>query len=195
MYENVQIHETAIVDHGASIGRGTVIWHWVHVCGGARIGKNVSLGQNVFVGNEAVIGNDCKIQNNVSVFDNVHIEENVFCGPSMVFTNVYNPRAEINRKKEFRTTLVKRGASLGANCTIICGIQIGEYAFIGAGSVVKSSVPDFQVVAGVPAQPIGWMKKNGEKLPFPVSGYQEYYCPESNETYCLEGNIVRVLKQ
>ncbi|MDA9953347.1 N-acetyltransferase [Planktomarina sp.] len=194
MYENVKIHETAIVDPGAEIGSGTRVWHWVHICGGSRIGRNVSLGQNVFVGNVAIIGDNCKIQNNVSIYDNITLEDGVFCGPSVVFTNVYNPRAGVDRKKEFKTTYIKRGASLGANCTIICGVEIGEYAFIGAGSVVKSKVPDFQIVAGVPAKPIGWMKKNGDRLPFSIEGHEEYICIDSNEKYLLEGNRVRVTK-
>jgi UDP-2-acetamido-3-amino-2,3-dideoxy-glucuronate N-acetyltransferase len=132
---DVSIHPTAIVDAGANIGQGTRIWHWVHVSGGARIGERCSLGQNVFIGNRVVIGNNVKIQNNVSVYDEVTLEDDVFCGPSMVFTNVYNPRSAIPRKDEYRPTLVKRGATLGANCTVICGRTIGEYAFIGAGAV------------------------------------------------------------
>jgi UDP-2-acetamido-3-amino-2,3-dideoxy-glucuronate N-acetyltransferase len=128
-----QAHPSAIIDAGAQIGEGCRIWHWVHVCGAAKIGKSVSLGQNVFVGNKVIIGDRCKIQNNVSVYDNVTLEEGVFCGPSMVFTNVYNPRSLIERKSEYRDTLVKRGATLGANCTVVCGVTIGEYAFIGAG--------------------------------------------------------------
>jgi len=160
----VNIHATAIVDEGAQIGEGSRVWHWVHVCSGARIGKGVSLGQNVFVGNKVVIGDRCKIQNNVSVYDNVTLEEGVFCGPSMVFTNVYNPRALIERKNEYRNTLVKNGATLGANCTIVCGITIGEYAFIGAGAVVNRNVPSYALMLGVPARRRGWMCSCGTQL-------------------------------
>ena len=159
---NYQVHPSAIVDDGATIGDGSRIWHFVHVCGGAKIGESVSLGQNVFVGNNVAIGDNCKIQNNVSVYDNVTLEDGVFCGPSMVFTNVYNPRSEIGRKDEYQDTLVKKGATLGANCTIICGVIVGEYAFVGAGAVVNQDVPDFALVVGVPAKQIGWMSEFGE---------------------------------
>jgi len=158
------VHPTAIVDDGAQIGEGTRIWHWVHVCGGAKIGEKCSLGQNVFVGNRVVIGDNVKIQNNVSVYDNVTLEDDVFCGPSMVFTNVYNPRAAISRKHEFRDTLVRRGATLGANCTIVCGVTIGEYAFVGAGSVVNRDVPPYALMLGVPARRTGWMCTCGVSL-------------------------------
>lgn len=154
-------HETAIVDEGAEVGEGTRIWHWAHICGGAKIGKNCSFGQNVFVGNKVIIGNGVKIQNNVSVYDNVTLEDDVFCGPSMVFTNVYNPRSAINRKNEYRDTVVKKGATLGANCTIVCGVTIGKYAFVGAGAVVTKDVPDYALVVGVPAKQIGWMDEEG----------------------------------
>ena len=154
-------HETAIVDDGAQIGDNTSIWHWVHICAGAIIGNGCSLGQNVFVGNAAVIGDNVKIQNNVSVYDSVRLEDGVFCGPSMVFTNVYNPRSGISRKKEYRDTVVKCGATLGANCTIVCGVTIGEFAFVGAGSVVNKNVPAFALMVGVPARQIGWMTKDG----------------------------------
>jgi UDP-2-acetamido-3-amino-2,3-dideoxy-glucuronate N-acetyltransferase len=160
-------HETAIIDQGAKIGINTRIWHWTHICGGAIIGEKCRLGQNVFVGNRVVIGNNVKIQNNVSVYDNVTLEDDVFCGPSMVFTNVYNPRSEISRKNEYRDTLVKKGATLGANCTIICGHTIGQYAFIGAGAVVNCDVPDFALMVGVPARQIGWMNRFGERLDSP----------------------------
>lgn len=158
------IHPTAIVDDGAHIGAGTRIWHWTHVCAGARIGERCTLGQNVFIGNDVVIGANVKIQNNVSVYDAVRLEDDVFCGPSMVFTNVYNPRAAINRKAEYRPTLVRRGATLGANCTIVCGTTIGEFAFIGAGAVINRDVPAFALMAGVPARRIGWVDARGERL-------------------------------
>jgi UDP-2-acetamido-3-amino-2,3-dideoxy-glucuronate N-acetyltransferase len=183
--KNITIHFTAIVDEGAQIGEDSRIWHWVHICGGARIGKGVSLGQNVFVGNKVVIGDNCKIQNNVSVYDNVTLEDGVFCGPSMVFTNVYNPRSLIERKNEYRDTLVKKGATLGANCTIVCGITIGEYAFIGAGSVVNRDVKPYALMVGVPARQIGWMSEFGEQIPLPLEGSGEYTCPHSLQQYSL----------
>lgn len=181
-------HPSAIVDEGAQIGDDSRVWHFVHVCGGAKIGKGVSLGQNVFVGNRVEIGDRCKIQNNVSVYDNVFLEEGVFCGPSMVFTNVYNPRALIERKDEYRDTLVKRGATLGANCTVVCGVTIGEYAFIGAGAVVNADVPPYALMVGVPARQIGWMSEYGEKLDLPVSGQADTVCPHTGMRYRLDGN-------
>jgi UDP-2-acetamido-3-amino-2,3-dideoxy-glucuronate N-acetyltransferase len=185
-------HQTAIVDDGASIGEGTRIWHWVHVCGGARIGERCSLGQNVFVGNKVVIGNNVKIQNNVSVYDDVTVEDDVFCGPSMVFTNVYNPRSAIVRKAEYRPTLVRRGATLGANCTIVCGVTIGQHAFVGAGAVVTADVPDFALVVGVPAKRIGWMSRFGEQLDLPVDGTGEAKCPHTGDRYVLTGGVCRL---
>ena len=184
-------HETAIVDEGARIGEGTRIWHWTHVCGGARIGRNCSLGQNVFVGNRVVIGDNVKIQNNVSVYDNVTLEDEVFCGPSMVFTNVYNPRSAVPRKDEYRDTLVRRGATLGANCTIVCGVTIGRYAFIAAGAVVNRDVPAYALMAGVPARRIGWMSEHGERLDLPLEGEAEAVCPATGERYRLHGGEVR----
>jgi UDP-2-acetamido-3-amino-2,3-dideoxy-glucuronate N-acetyltransferase len=184
------IHPSAIVDDGAEIGDGSRVWHFVHVCGGARIGKSVSLGQNVFVGNKVIIGNRCKIQNNVSVYDNVTLEEGVFCGPSMVFTNVYNPRSLIERKDEYRDTLVKRGATLGANCTIVCGVTIGAFAFVGAGAVVQRDVPDFALMVGVPARQIGWMSAYGEKLDLPVDGVAETTCPHTGDRYSLRNGTL-----
>lgn len=183
-------HETAIVDEGARIGDDSRVWHWVHVCGGARIGRGVSLGQNVFVGNKVTIGDHCKIQNNVSVYDNVHLEDGVFCGPSMVFTNVHNPRSLIERKDEYRDTLVKKGATLGANCTIVCGIIIGEFAFVGAGAVITKDVKPYALMVGVPAKQIGWMSEYGEQLDLPLSGDAETTCPHTGEKYQLTDGIV-----
>ena len=183
-------HDSAIVDEGAQIGEGSRIWHFVHVCAGARIGKGVSLGQNVFVGNQVVIGDRCKIQNNVSVYDNVTLEEGVFCGPSMVFTNVYNPRSLIERKSEYRDTLVKKSATLGANCTIVCGSTIGEYAFIGAGAVVNKDVPAYALMVGVPARQIGWMSEFGEQLDLPLKGKAEATCTHSGARYVLQGSVL-----
>ncbi|MGN5376490.1 acyltransferase [Sphingomonas hankookensis] len=181
------IHETAIVDAGATIGEGTRIWHWAHICSGARIGAGCSLGQNVFVANDVVIGDNVKVQNNVSVYDAVTLEDDVFCGPSMVFTNVYNPRSAIARKDEYRPTLVRRGTTLGANCTIVCGVTIGEYAFVGAGSVVNRDVVPYALMVGVPARQVGWMSAHGERLPLPVSGEGEAACPHSGTVYRLTG--------
>lgn len=159
--------ESAIIDAGAQIGDGTRIWHWVHICAGARIGKNCSFGQNVFVGNDVVVGNNCKVQNNVSIYDAVTLEDGVFCGPSMVFTNVVNPRAAVIRKHEYRRTLVKKGATIGANATIICGVSLGEYSFIAAGAVITKDVEPYALMVGVPARRIGWMDENGERVAEP----------------------------
>ena len=177
-------HESAIVDEVVTIGEGTKIWHFSHVCSGAVIDA-CSLGQNVFVGNQVVIGNNCKIQNNVSVYDNVTLEDNVFCGPSMVFTNVYNPRSAVSRKNEYRDTLVGQGATLGANCTIVCGVNLGRYAFIGAGAVVNKDVPDYALMVGLPARQIGWMSEYGEQLDLPLSGHEEAQCPHTQQHYRL----------
>ncbi|MBV8604051.1 MAG: N-acetyltransferase [Pelomonas sp.] len=184
-------HESAIVDAGAELGAGTKVWHFAHVCGGARVGPGCSLGQGVFVGNDVVIGAGCKVQNNVSVYDAVTLEDEVFCGPSMVFTNVYNPRAAVVRKDEYRRTVVRRGATLGANCTIVCGVEIGRYAFVGAGAVVHRNVPDFALMVGVPARRVGWMSRHGERLEF-VDGVAQ--CPATGERYRLvEANQVELL--
>ena len=187
---NYRVHETAIIDKGAQIGEGSRIWHWVHVCAGAKIGKAVSLGQNVFVGNKVVIGDKCKIQNNVSVYDNVTLEEGVFCGPSMVFTNVFNPRALVERKNEYRNTLVKKGVTLGANCTIVCGVIIEKYAFISAGAVVCKDVPPYALMVGVPAKQVGWMSKFGEPIPLPLEGEGMYKCTHTGQTYQLKNSII-----
>ena len=187
-----QVHPTAIIDDGATIGNETRIWHWVHVCGGARIGENCSLGQNVFVGNDVCIGNGVKIQNNVSIYDSVQLEDDVFCGPSMVFTNVYNPRAAVVRRDEYRKTLVKRGASLGANATIVCGITIGEYAFVGAAALVNRDVPPYALMVGVPARQTGWMSQHGERLLLPLEGDGEAVCPQSGIRYFLKSGSVSI---
>lgn len=184
-------HPSAIVDDGAQIGKDSRVWHFVHICGGARIGEGVSLGQNVFVGNKVVIGDRCKIQNNVSVYDNVTLEDGVFCGPSMVFTNVYNPRSLVERKDQYRDTIVKKGATLGANCTIVCGVTIGEYAFIGGGAVINRDVPAYALMVGVPAKQIGWMSEHGEQLELPLTGEGMVVCEHSGASYRLEGNVLR----
>jgi len=185
---NYWSHESTIIDDGATLGEGTKVWHFSHVCSGATIGEGCSIGQNVFVGNRVVIGNRCKIQNNVSVYDNVTLEDDVFCGPSMVFTNVYNPRAAIIRKEEYRNTLVHQGATLGANCTVVCGVTIGHYAFIGAGAVVNKDVPDYALMVGVPARQIGWMSEYGEQLDLPLNGQEEAICPYTKQRYRLNEN-------
>ena len=183
------VHASAIVDAGARLGEGTRVWHFAHVCAGARIGARCSLGQGVYVGNAVVIGDNVKIQNHVSVFDAVTLEDDVFCGPGMVFTNVRNPRAAVVRKHEYRPTLVRQGATLGANCTIVCGTTIGRHAFVGAGAVVSRDVPDFALVVGVPARRIGWMSRHGERLALPVSGEAEARCPATGERYRLRGAV------
>ncbi len=179
-----QIHPSAIVDPGAQLGAGTRVWHFAHVCAGARIGEGCSLGQGVYVGNEVVIGRNVKVQNNVSVFDGVTLGDDVFCGPSVVFTNVHNPRSAVPRKSEYRPTLVKRGATLGANCTVVCGTTIGRHAFVGAGAVVSRDVSDFALVVGVPAKQIGWVSRHGERLVF-VDGRAA--CLATGERYVLRG--------
>jgi UDP-2-acetamido-3-amino-2,3-dideoxy-glucuronate N-acetyltransferase len=191
---NYTVHETSIVDAGAQIGAGTRIWHWVHVSAGAQIGARCSLGQNVYVGSRVRIGDNVKIQNNVSIYDEVTLEDDVFCGPSMVFTNVYNPRAAVPRKNEYRPTLVRRGATLGANCTIVCGVTIGAHAFIGAGAVVTRDVPDYGLVAGVPGKQIGWMSEHGERLALPLRGDGEASCPQTGKRYRLRDGRVEAVK-
>lgn len=186
----ITIHPTAIVDEGAIIGDGSRVWHFAHICGGARIGRDCSFGQNVFVGNDVTIGNNVKVQNNVSVYDSVHLEDDVFCGPSMVFTNVYNPRAGIVRKNEYRVTYIKKGATLGANSTIVCGVTVGEYAFIAAGAVVNRDVKPYALMAGVPARQIGWVSEFGEQLALPLRGSAEGRCQHTGEHYQLNGDIL-----
>jgi UDP-2-acetamido-3-amino-2,3-dideoxy-glucuronate N-acetyltransferase len=189
----VTIHPTAIVDDGASLGEGTRVWHWAHICGGARIGERCSFGQNVFVGNDVVIGNNCKVQNNVSIYDAVTLEDDVFCGPSMVFTNVYNPRSALVRKDEYRRTLVKKGATIGANATLVCGITLGEYAFIGAGAVVNHDVKPYALMVGVPAKQVGWMSEHGERMDLPLQGEGSYTCPHSGCRYRLsQGHVTNL---
>ena len=189
------IHPSAIVDAGAQLGDGCRVWHFVHISAGARIGEKCSFGQNVFVGNDVLIGSNVKIQNNVSVYDGVTLEDDVFCGPSMVFTNVYNPRSAVTRKDEYRRTIVKRGATLGANSTIVCGTAIGRHAFIGAGAVVNRDVPDFALVVGVPARQIGWMSRFGEKLQLPVESAEpvEATCPNTGDRYRLTGKTLSLI--
>ena len=187
------IHATAIVDAGAVIGDGTRVWHWVHICSGAVIGRNCSLGQNVFVGNRVRIGDNVKVQNNVSIYDNVTVEDDVFCGPSMVFTNVYNPRSAVSRKDEYRDTTVRRGATLGANCTIVCGVEIGQHAFVGAGAVVNRDVPAFALMVGVPARHIGWMSRFGEKLPLDTTGDGTVVCAHTGDQYVMTAGVLRLV--
>lgn len=189
-----QVHSSAVVDEGAQIGEGSRVWHFVHVCSEARIGKNCSLGQNVFVGNKVLIGDGCKIQNNVSVYDNVTLEDGVFCGPSMVFTNVYNPRSLVARKSEYKNTVVRKGATLGANCTIVCGVSVGQYSFVGAGAVINKDVPDYALMVGVPARQIGWMSRFGEQLDLPLAGEAETVCPHTGDCYRLANGSVSLIK-
>jgi UDP-2-acetamido-3-amino-2,3-dideoxy-glucuronate N-acetyltransferase len=189
--ENSITHSTAIIDEGAQIGKDCRIWHWTHICSGAKIGNGCSFGQNVFVGNDVQIGNNVKIQNNVSIYDSVVLEDDVFCGPSMVFTNVYNPRAAVNRKNEYRITTVKKGATIGANATIVCGVVVGEHSFIGAGALVNRDVLAFAMMVGVPAKQIGWVSKYGVRLNFSLDNGFRAVCPQTGEDYVLESGQVR----
>ena len=191
--EKAFIHESSYVDDDVSIGPGTKVWHFSHVMSNCNIGRDCSLGQNVVIGPHVSIGDRVKIQNNVSVYEGVTLEDGVFCGPSCVFTNVNNPRAEIVRKDEYRRTTVRRGASIGANATIVCGHDLGEYCFIAAGAVVTREVPAYALMAGTPARQIGWMSKTGEKIPLPLDGSGEYKCKQSNEMYVLENGFMRVV--
>jgi UDP-2-acetamido-3-amino-2,3-dideoxy-glucuronate N-acetyltransferase len=194
MTASTTIHPSAIVDAGAQLGAGCRVWHFVHICAQARIGERCSFGQNVFVGNDVQIGNNVKIQNNVSVYDAVTLEDDVFCGPSMVFTNVYNPRAAVIRKDEYRRTLVRQGATLGANSTIVCGVTVGRYAFIGAGAVVNRDVKDFALMVGVPARQVGWSSRHGERLALPLQGNSEANCPATGERYRLVDGLCELIE-
>ncbi len=189
------IHPSAIVDEGAVLGENCRVWHFVHISAGAQIGDGCSFGQNVYVGNDVSIGHNVKIQNNVSVYDAVTLEDDVFCGPSMVFTNVYNPRSAVARKEEYRRTVVRKGATLGANSTIVCGVTIGRHAFIGAGAVVNRDVPEFALMVGVPARRAGWMSRYGERLALPVEGEGEATCPHTGDKYHLRGDTLTLLPQ
>lgn len=184
------IHPTAVVDAGAKLGNGTKVWHWTHVSATATIGRDCVLGQNVYIGERVRIGSKVKIQNNVSVYEGVTLEDEVFCGPSMVFTNVIEPRGGLNKKNEFRKTLVRKGATLGANSTIICGNTIGAHAFVGAGAVVSRSVPDYALVLGVPAVIVGWVSEFGKRLSLPVEGDGEARCPVTSDIYIKVGSAV-----
>jgi len=185
-------HKSAEIDDDVLIGEGTKIWHFSHVLSGATIGKNCSIGQNVVVGAKARIGNGCKIQNNVSVYEGVLLEDEVFCGPSMVFTNVMNPRAAISRKDEFCNTTVRKGVTFGANCTIVGGVEIGEYAFVGAGTVVINDVPPYALMVGNPARQIGWMTRFGRKMDLPLEGSGEYTCPDTGDKYVMDSDRVKL---
>ena len=189
-YKEVFVHDTSFIDENVTIGQGTKIWHFNHILKDCKIGKDCSFGQNVVVGPTVTVGNKVKIQNNVSVYEGVTLEDGVFCGPSCVFTNVNNPRSEILRKHEYRKTLVRRGATLGANCTIVCGVTIGKFAFIGAGAVVSKDVPDYALMIGVPGKQVGWMSEYGEKLDLPITGNAETICKHTNQVYELKDNKV-----
>jgi len=187
---NYKCHPTAIIDEGAEIGANSSIWHWSHICSKSKIGKEVKIGQNVYIADNVIVGDNCKIQNNVSIYNGVTLESDVFCGPSMVFTNVLNPRSHINRKDEFKKTLIKKGVTLGANCTIICGVTLGEFSFIAAGAVVTKNVKPYALIAGVPSKQIGWMSMYGKKLDLPLSGSAETVCESTGQKYILKNNNV-----
>lgn len=185
-------HESAFIDEGCSIGKGTKIWHFSHIMPNCRLGENCNIGQNVVISPDVVLGRNVKVQNNVSIYTGVICEDDVFLGPSMVFTNVINPRSAINRKAEYAKTIVKKGASIGANATIVCGHDIGEYAFIGAGAVVTKHVPAFALMVGNPARQMGWISEYGHRLEFDTNGNAT--CPESGDTYKLENNTVQKIE-
>ena len=189
-YKDIFIHETSFIDDDVKIGIGTKIWHFSHVLNGCEIGKNCSFGQNVVVGPNVDIGNHVKIQNNVSVYEGITLEDSVFCGPSCVFTNVHNPRSKIVRKNEYRKTLVQMGVTLGANCTIVCGVTLGKFSFIGAGAVISKDVPDYALMIGVPAKHVGWMSEYGEKLDLPLKGNAKTICKHTNQKYQLKDDKV-----
>lgn len=189
--KNYFTHESAYIDEGCEIGEGSKIWHFSHLMPHSKIGKDCSLGQNVFVASNVVLGNNVKVQNNVSIYEGVSCEDDVFLGPSMVFTNVYNPRSGVIRKDEYRQTIVKKGASIGANATIVCGNNIGQYAFIGAGAVIKTEVPDYALMVGVPARQIGWISEHGERLVFDENNLAT--CPGNGEKYRLNDHKVNKL--
>jgi len=192
-YKDVFIHETSYIDDDVTIGVGTKIWHFSHVLNDCKIGENCSFGQNVVIGPNVNIGNHVKIQNNVSVYEGVTLEDGVFCGPSCVFTNVHNPRSKIVRKNEYRKTLVLKGVTLGANCTIVCGVTIGKFSFIGAGAVISKDVPNYALMVGVPAKQVGWMSEYGEKLDLPLKGNAETICKHTNQKYQLKDNKVTLI--
>jgi len=189
------VHPTAVIDEGARIGAGSKVWHFVHVSTDSQVGIDCTLGQNVYVGNQVVIGDRVRIQNNVSVFEGVVLESEVFCGPSMVFTNVLNPRAALEKKDQFLETRVKRGASLGANCTIICGVTIGKFAFVGAGAVVTKNVPDYALMVGVPATQVGWVSEYGERLDLPVDGQGTAACSHTGLEYILSDRVLKRISE
>lgn len=182
------VHESAYVDDGVALGEGTKIWHFSHILPGSRLGRNCSVGQNVMIGPDVAVGDNCKIQNNVALYKGVTLEEGVFCGPSCVFTNVINPRAEVERKDEFRPTVVRRGATIGANATIVCGNELGAYCLIAAGAVVTKPVPAFALMAGVPARRVGWVSRAGEILD------ETLVCPRTGERYGVKGETLRIIK-
>ncbi len=187
IHPSVFSEPSAIIDKGATIGSNTKIWHWVHISAGAIIGENCSFGQNVFISNKVIIGNNVKVQNNVSIYDNVTLQDDVFCGPSMVFTNVINPRSKIKRKSEYKKTLVMKGATLGANCTIICGVSIGENAFVAAGAVITKNIKPYALVKGVPGKQVSWISEYGENIPLPLKGCGSWTCQKMNVKYSLKG--------
>ncbi len=193
MKMKTQIHNTAVIDEGAKIGSGSKIWHWTHICSGAQIGSNVTVGQNVYIAPNVRVGNGCRVQNNVSIFEGVILEANVFCGPSMVFTNVINPRAFVNRKSEFKKTYVENGATLGANCTIVCGVHLGAFCFVGAGAVVTKDIQPHALMVGVPARQVGWVSEHGEILDLPLDGNGLAECRTSEKKYVLtEGKFSEI---